>query len=194
MNSAKEIMNDMHKALAGSSEGDKTLWENEWLEVREHEDWYTYIHQVKSDGKAVAVLGYSEDPFSPLGRFEVVPCHHDGIALCSLTGMVDKGEKFVEAAVREFKEESGVDVEESELEDLGEVRPSKVSDTVVHLYAVKVSHQDGKMTGEGDGTKAEQGSFCRFISVSEAINSKDPLMSTMTVKLMEKKNMLSYLT
>jgi len=190
-NEAKEIMTDMYKALA-EKDGDKTLWENEWLAVKEHDGWYTYMHQVKSGGKAVAVLGYSEDPLLILGRFEGVPCHNDGINLCSLTGMVDPGEEFVEAAVREFDEESGSKVSASDLEDLGEVRPSKASDTVIHLYAAKIDKQDGKLTGDGDGTRGEAGAFCSFIPVTEAINSKDPLLATMVLRLLEKKKLLSY--
>lgn len=185
-----KIISSTHRSLAKKQ--DKTLWENEWLAVKEHDGWYTYMHQKKCDGKAVAVLGYSESPLSPLGRFERVPCHNDGVSLCALTGMVDGGEDFKTAAAREFEEESGVKVDEKELEDLGEIRPSKASDTVVHLYAVKIPKRDGKLTGKGDGTKGEQGAFCSFVSVNDSINSKDPLLATMVVRLLEKLGGLEY--
>lgn len=176
----------MDKVALGLRESNlKTLWENEWIEIREIDGFYTYMHQKKCDGKAVAVLGFSKDG-KVLGRFERVPCHGDGITLCSLTGMVDPGEEFLDAAVRELEEESGISMPPESLISLGEVRPSKASDTVISLWAVEVEYQPGEFTGEGDGTEGEKGAYCKFVTMKEAARCKDPLVPCMILRYISK--------
>ena len=182
-----EIIQKYAESLNEMDNKDKTLWENEWLSIKQKDGWYTYMHQEKSDGKAIAVLGYSEDPFMVLGRYENTPCHGDGIALSSLTGMVDPGEDFLDAAVREFGEESGLDANKEDFIELGEVRPSKASDTIIKLYAVKIDYVEGKTSGEGDGTQGEEGAYCKMVSSKEAIDSKDPMLCTAILRLLVKK-------
>src|SRR5690606_3338734 len=110
---------------------DEVLWQDEWLAVKRKDGWYTYSHSVKSEGKGVAVLGYTEDGLV-LGRFENTPPHNDGVSLSSLTGMVEVGDTPLKTATKELKEESGFEVDESEFVDLGTVRPSKSSDSVIY--------------------------------------------------------------
>ena len=126
---------------------DKILWQNEWLAVKEKDDW-TYTHSVKSNGEGVAVLGYTINPFRVLARFENIPCHNDGIALASLTGMMDHdGEDYITTAARELKEESGFDADKRDFFSLGVCRPSKSSDTIIYLYAVRLNYKEGKQLG-----------------------------------------------
>jgi len=172
-------------ALLESNENDKTLWEDEWIAVKSKDDWYTYTHSVKSDGLGVAVLGYTDDNLI-LGRYENVPPHGDGIALTSLTGMVEKGDTPLETAVKELKEESGFDSESSDFMDLGVVRPSKSSDTTIHCFAIRLDYKEGNLEGAGDGTKGEEGSYCKFVNFEEAVWSKDALISLMTARLNSK--------
>jgi len=166
---------------------DETLWEDEWIAVKSVDGWYTYTHSVKSEGKGVAVLGYAEKDGQTyyLGRFENTPCHHDGIALASLTGMVEKGDHPQETAIKELKEESGVDADLGDLQDLGITRPSKSSDTTIYLFAVRLDYQDGKLYGEGDGSKGEEGAYCMFIPRGKAVNAKDPGLATMIARFEE---------
>jgi len=169
-------------ALLESNKDDETLWEDEWLAVKSKDGWYTYTHSIKSDGKGVAVLGYTEDGLV-LGRYENTPPHGDGITLASLTGMVEKGDTPLSTAVKELKEEAGLDAEEGDFIDLGTVRPSKSSDTVIYCFGVELKHQEGKLYGEGDGTKGEEGAYCEFLDPKEAVLSKDPLLSVMICRM-----------
>jgi len=166
---------------------DPILWQNEWMKVFSRDGWYTYAHH--GNGKGVAVLGYSVEPFMILGRYENTPPHDDGISLCSLTGMLDKeNEEPTEAAIRELNEESGYVKEVNDLLSLGTIRQSKGTDTLMYLFAVELMFDKENHFGEGDGTKGEEGSYAKFITAKEAIECKDPLLGLMISRLLLKKN------
>ena len=165
---------------------DKTLYSNEWLSIKQTDDWYVYMHQEKSDGKGVAVLGYRQigEDVEFLGRFEQVPCHKDGAVLCSLTGMVERGDNPLETAVKELVEESGIEKSSEYFEELGTLRSSKASDTTFFLFAVDLSDTEDKEVyeGDGDGTKGEEGSYCKWVSRQDVIQCKDPLLMALVMR------------
>lgn len=167
----------------------KDLWKGKYLSVKLLDDWYEYLHN--GNGKFVVVLGYKrigKDAWKYLGRYENCPPHNDGISLCALTGGIDDdNEKPEKAALRELQEESGIDSKKYklELENLGTVRPSKASDSIAHLFAVDLQNVPDKdmYVGKGDGTKGEQGSYCKWVDSQTVKNSKDPLLITCFAKL-----------
>lgn len=174
---------ELETAVGVANNGDAILFDNEWLGIRETPDGYIYMHQNKSNGQGVAVLAYREgsDGLEIVGRYERVPCHRDGFALCALTGMMETDETPVDVAVRELKEESGIDAEASEMESLGTVRNSKASDTTMHLFGIDVGDRDiGEIVG--DGTFGEEGAYCRWVTVGDAVGSKDPLLATLVAR------------
>jgi 8-oxo-dGTP pyrophosphatase MutT (NUDIX family) len=162
----------------------KVNYRGPWLEIRTTPGGYEYVHSVPNDGMAVAVLGYFKDghTVSFLGRYEVCPAHGDTTALCALTGMVDKGESPLQAAVRELEEESGYKVVRGALVYMGHVRPSKASDTIIHAFACDLS---GMLPSQalGDGTELEKDAYCRAVSIKEIIASKDPVLHSMALIL-----------
>jgi len=167
---------------------DKILWKGKYISIKLLDDWYEYLHD--GTGKLVVVLGYrrvGKDAWEYFGRYENCPPHKDDIALCALTGGVEKDEDPKEAALRELKEESGIvyDSYDSKIKDLGTLRPSKASDSTAYLFAIdlgKVPEKE-RYTGEGDGTKGEEGAYCKWVSRKEAINSKDPLLISAIARL-----------
>ena len=175
---------------------DEVLYKDEWIQVLKKDGWYTYIHD--GTGKFVAVLGYqlsqvssdsgvTEPEFMILGRFEDVPPHDDGIQLVSLTGKLEENESSEDGAIREFKEESGLDA--PQLKNLGTIRLSKSSDSTGYLFAVELVDVDPSKIykGEGDGTRGEQNSYTKFVTIEQAINSKDPILITMVARLLSQK-------
>jgi 8-oxo-dGTP pyrophosphatase MutT (NUDIX family) len=169
-------------------EPDRILFDNEWLQIRETPDRYVYCHDAKGGGHGVAVLAYRavDGEIQVVGRYERCPCHHDGFALTSLTGMMDSSlEDAVATAVRELKEEAGIDATTDEMESLGTVRPSKHDDAVLHLFCVDVGDRE---IGEavGDGTAGEVGAYCRWVSFKDAIWSKSASLVTMVARLAER--------
>ena len=174
--------------LSKRAKEDQTLWKGKYISIRLLDGWYEYLHDGTS--KLVVVLGYrrlGKDAWEYLGRYENCPPHKDGITLCALTGGIEENEKPLHAALRELKEESGLvyDSYDSEIKYLGTLRPSKASDSTAYLFAVDLSNvpNQEKYVGKGDGTKGEVGSYCKWISRNEAINSKDPLLISAVSRL-----------
>ena len=165
-----------------SARTSKTLYRNEWLSLQETLDGYVYAHEEKSDGQGVAVLAYRAKPLLVVGRYENCPCHFDGMALTSLTGQVDPGETPLQTAARELFEEAGITAGHDEFQSLGTVRPSKAADTTMHLFAVDIGDRDiGR--GPGDGTKGEEGAYCKWVDHEQALISKSPVLATMVARL-----------
>jgi 8-oxo-dGTP pyrophosphatase MutT (NUDIX family) len=165
--------------------GEQTVYQGKYISVKLLDGWYEFLRD--GTGKFVAVLGYrriGKDAWEYLGRYENCPPHKDGIALCSLTGGMEEDEEPTQSALRELKEESGITTDE-ELESLGTVRSSKASDSTGYLFAVDLSEvpDQPKYTGKGDGTKGEEGSYCKWVSREEAINAKDTILITMIARL-----------
>jgi len=166
---------------------DKVLWKNDWIEVRERDNWYTFTTSPSGNSNGVAVLGFKREVGETqyLGRYELTVCHSPEIELASLTGMCDKeGENVKTTAMRELEEESGYVVNDlRRFIELGTVRPSKSSDYTITLFAIEIKDTDEKVEIAGDGTKGEEGAYCKWISREEAVNCKDPLVSTMIARL-----------
>lgn len=157
----------------------KQLFNNKWISLHDI-DGYVFSHETRCNGNIVAVLGYKGDKF--LGRFENTPSHSDDIELCSLTGGIDKGNTPTQTAVIELEEEAGIKKEEKDFKSLGTVRPSKSSDTTVHLFAIDCNDVEiGEI--KGDGSEGEKGSYCKWVTKEELINCKDPLVHTMLLRL-----------
>jgi 8-oxo-dGTP pyrophosphatase MutT (NUDIX family) len=113
---------------------EQTLYANGFLSLKKKGD-YIYAHESRSDGKLVAILVYdSSRPNLVLGRYEICPAHDDPVPqLCAITGGIDIGHAPIEAAIEELREEAGYVAEPTELESLGEIRPSKSADTAYGL-------------------------------------------------------------
>lgn len=173
----------------------KILYQDDNLSLLQADDWYTYAHMSRTepaeDGSSqlVAVLVYTFSEWSDkvdkiLGRFECCLPHNDGIELTSITGGVDKGSTPIESAIHELYEEAGFEnVQEEDLVPLGTCRPSKQSDTLCHLFAFDATYKDRREDSIGDGTLGEEGAYCGWISLEEAITCKCPLVPTMYMRL-----------
>ena len=169
--------------MSESAEADRVLHANDWLSLRETRGGYTYAHEEKGRGAGVAVLAYRTDPLRIVGRFEECPPHRDGMALCAITGQMDhEGKTPRAAAVRELKEESGIEVDYNQMADLGCVRNGKQTDTEMYLFSVDVEYREiGAVVG--DGTRGERDAYCEWINEDAALWSKDPLLAMMTARL-----------
>jgi 8-oxo-dGTP pyrophosphatase MutT (NUDIX family) len=156
------------------------LFANPWLSLKRIGN-YVYSSETRSNGKLVAVLIYdSSKPGQYYGRFEDCPSHFDGMKLSALTGGVEKDDPM-STAVHEIKEESGFTALESELDNLGTVRSSKSSDTVVYLYAWDAKDKTPE-TPQGDGSDGEVGAYCEWVSEKDYAWCKDPLAATMILR------------
>lgn len=147
-------------------------------------DGYTFSREVRCDGVIVSLLPYriSKDGIEFLARVEVCPAHGPELERCSITGGVKPGESIEEAAQQELWEEAGYRVDEDDLISLGQVRPSKSADTVVHLFAVDVTGKP-QFTPLGDGTRLEASASVEWVDYAQGIQITDPLFVTAITRL-----------
>jgi len=172
---------DLAKTLAGTR--DEVKYRGDFITVLLRDGWYEFVHDM--NGRMVAVLGFRRGGRELLGRYEVCPPHSDEPELCALTGGIEPGEAPEDAAVRELREESGIEVMRDELIGLGTIRPSKSTDSWGYLFGCDLTGEPDRprYTGEGDGTKGERGSWCEWIDQESAVNAKDPVLVTMLARL-----------
>ena len=163
---------------------DNILFQNKFLAIVDR-DGYTFLREVRCDGKIVAMLPFRRlvNQIEFLARLEVCPPHGPELELCSITGGVDPEETVPEAARQELWEEAGYEASEKELVPLGEVRPSKSSDTIVYLFAVDVTEKE-QMTAPGDGTAYEAGASVQWVDFDQGLQITDPLFVTAMARLM----------
>jgi hypothetical protein len=159
--------------------------------VKRKDGWHVYSHAKWINGIAVAILGFrrihsGKDYFQYLGRYENIPTRSSEPILCSITGGYDNGHKYslLQCALNELREEGGYDAPDEAVMDLGQVFPSKSSDTIQHLFAVDLDHSGVTMChATTDGTRGEFGSYAKWISEDDMVDSSDPLNHTMMLRL-----------
>lgn len=163
----------------------KVLFQNQFLAVHEREG-YTFSHEVRANGHIVAIVPFRRigDGVEYLARIEICPAHSLEPARYSITGGARENETPVMTAKRELLEESGYDVNASMLVPLGNVRPSKSADTIVHLFTVDVTDLPQE-TPQGDGSRWEEGASVEWVSYMDGLQIHDPLFVTALVRLGE---------
>jgi 8-oxo-dGTP pyrophosphatase MutT (NUDIX family) len=117
-----------------------------------------------------------------LARLEVCPAHGPELERCSITGGVEPGKSIEEAAQQELWEEAGYHVGVDDLIYLGRVRPSKSTDTIVHLFAVDVTEKPQSIP-LGDGTSFEASASVVWVDRDQGIQITDPLFVTAITRL-----------
>ncbi len=144
--------------------------------------WYEYFHSKKGNGKGISIVPYrtNNDQIEILVHCEINPAHGDGMQIASITGACEKDNPPY-TAILELKEEGGYDITEEELHYLGSIRPSKASDTEIVLFVADLT---GKEQGEalGDGGQHENLEYPKWVSLEEAILSKDPCIPAAIVR------------
>lgn len=158
---------------------DKTLYEGKWLSIIERDGWYQFARIPGSTG-GVSILIYRQDPEKPiLGRFEICPAHEDGLSLTAVSGGIEEGMTPRNTAYNETFEEAGYKVDN--LDFLGKVKLSTNQDTDVYLFASDVTGLE-RHEAPGDGSKGEEGSYCDWVTIEEAVMSKSAILGSMIIR------------
>lgn len=161
---------------------DPILFDGAFLQIRKN-GGFEYLFEKRTDSNTVVVFPFKRGQYKSvyyLGRYEICPAHHEEAnTLCSLTGGVDIGEAPLEAAIRELDEEAGIKVSPGTLWSLGIVRPSKMSNTTIHLYTGEILDpqytEKDKLQGVGDGSSLEAIAYCKWVAEADIVRCKDPL-------------------
>ena len=170
----------------------KTLFGNNFIALHQLSDpengvaAYTYLHEIRSNGHIVAILPYRDtgDDLEFLLRYELVPPWSTSRNHWTMiTGGVDPGKTVSECALMELREEAGYLVEDADLISLGEIRSSKGTDTIYHLFGVDLTNVE---THEPETTdELEKKSFNTWFSREDLINlSEDALVYASYVRLL----------
>lgn len=172
----------LEQTLAALEGRDKVLYQGDWLSVILRDDWYEFARYITSNG-GVYILAYRNDPEKPiLGRYEVCPAHSDTKPrLTTITGGVNENVRPIEVAIQEMYEEAGYMVERNQFTHLGTVYLAKGADFVGHLYAIDVTGLP-RVEAPGDGTKGEEGAYCDWVTLKQALWCKDPVMSCLILR------------
>lgn len=164
---------------------DKILYTVPFLSLVERDGWY-YFAQIPGSAGGVVILLYRTDSQLPiLGRYEICPAHSDGLALTAIAGGIEKGDTPLETAIKEAYEEAGYRLQSRELTDLGRCNLSTNQDTLVYLFAADVTELR-RYDAPGDGTRGEEGSYCDWITPTQAVQSKSAFMSALILRLFVK--------
>lgn len=165
----------------------ESLYKTKWVEVMkrvsDEDGTYIYIQEPwLINGSAVSVLPYkiNNGQKSFLLRCEQA----DTLFTGTVKGGCDKeGEDPLDCAVRELYEEAGYTAEPENMISLGTARPSKLNTTIMHVFAVDVTHLPFKAP-EGDGTLNEANAYCKWVDLDEATQSMDPMIHVSILRLM----------
>lgn len=172
--------------LMEKEQNSKKLYGNEWLSLRVKDGWFTYVHEEKSDGRGVAIIGFKKDEnddYRFTAHMEPHVTNLKTLRMASITGQMDKENEEAKAtAIREMEEEAGIKITEDELIELGMVDTYKQADTVHYLFAVDCSDYD---IGEskGDGTIGEENAYSIWVTEDELVNCSDPLIHSLFCRL-----------
>lgn len=102
-----------------SKKDNKKLYGNEWLSLRVKDGWFTYVHEEKSDGRGVAIIGFKKDEnddYRFTAHMEPHVTNLKTLRMASITGQMDKENEEAKAtAIREMEEEAGIKITEDEL-------------------------------------------------------------------------------
>lgn len=162
-----------------------TIFKNEWVELRSIEgDNYKYIysHEKRCNGKIVGILPfrYGEEGVEYMLRNEFTPAWsvNDNI-ISSITGGVENDD-VINTAIHEIKEEAGYILTERDIIPLGQIRTSKSSDTIYHLFSFNATGMV-EYPQNGDGSELEKLAYSFW--TKDISRSEDALVYTMYYKL-----------
>ena len=165
---------------------DKLLYKGEYLSIYEKDGWYTYCRD--RTGEIIGVLVFTKDKRGNiekiLGRYEY-DVQTGEQKLTSITGGVEEGQTPMECAIVEMGEESGFDVVEEDLIELGTMQPAKSEDTVIHLYAFDATGMEDMRREDsiGDGTKGEEDAYCDWVTFEDLVNMDNPVNHVAVLRL-----------
>lgn len=170
-------------------QADSTLFSTEYLSLVETDDGMTYCHEnLAAKGMKVAVVPYAflDGEFFCLAAYERCRPNDPNPQLCSMTGKCEESDldDLRAAALRELKEEAGIDADYWSLTDFGMVYPSKSMDTAVYCFGVDVTQSDikfGEAIGDGSQEEAEMGR--KWLNVYQIGECTDPILHAVIFRL-----------
>ncbi|MBB5022717.1 NUDIX hydrolase [Desulfurispira natronophila] len=141
-----------------------------YLEIKTAGQW-EYASRVNCEG-AVIVLIYHRDTH----RYLMVEQFRPPVNMRVLefpAGLIDPGETPIQTAVRELREEAGVEATPEDLIELGSAYSSVgMSDEKVYFYAIIVSSNTRILPSELQGAEFENGLVSRWVSEIDVLQTR----------------------
>ena len=165
---------------------DELMYEGKYLSIYKKDGWYEYVRD--RGGEIIGVLVFTKDKRGNLdkilGRYEY-DVQTGEQKLTSITGGVEEGQTPIECAIIEMGEESGYDVVEEDLIELGTMQPAKSEDTVIYLYGFDATGMEDMRREDsiGDGTKGEEDAYCDWVGWQDMVNMDNPVNHVAVLRL-----------
>ncbi|UCZ56972.1 NUDIX hydrolase [Desulfurispirillum indicum] len=141
-----------------------------YLELKSRDGW-EYVSRVQCEG-AVIVLIHNRDT----GLYLMVEQYRPPVAQRVLefpAGLIDAGETPLQTAVRELREEAGIDAQPGELLDLGYVYSSVgMSDEKIFFFAITIDNSREVHPLNLQGAEAHHGLVSRWVPEEAVLTSK----------------------
>lgn len=157
----------------------KTLYQNKYFDVIEVDGRIG----VKAKEMSVAVIPYSVDEAGILEKigllYEYIAIRREQYIWTLITGTVEKtDDDLLATAIRELKEEGGIEVPETEIEKrcvyLGTIFDSKDSNRETPIFGINVTNLEIKKA-EGDGSTQEEKSTFEMVPSNELTRTSESL-------------------
>jgi len=117
----------------------KIVYKNQWFSVLNDKNWY-YIREEHAHNGAVILILEDNKQFIFVENYRRAI---DSIAIEAPRGYGEKGERSKETALREAYEETGYQIQETNIKKLGSVYPnSAILDSQIDIYFAAVSKNE----------------------------------------------------
>lgn len=153
---------------------DSVLWSNKWLQIKEivsdeFPDPYTYV----TGNDTVAILPFTNVGQLQVGvRKEIIPPWNYDYNMCCVGGSIEEGEKPIDTAIKELREETGFIAFKKDFYFCKKLRDGKATDSYTYYYLVNVRSLAQEEI-QGDGSIYENVSEYETVTEDEVRKCED---------------------
>jgi len=161
--SAEKAINKIKQLISRkASDDEEIMGSGDWLTLKKTKEHYEYVEGLP--GVVILPIRVTRGQTEILLRQE--PNHILGMITTLVSGRWERGENFLQTAIRELKEETGYDVDSSKFREIGSVFYSKIQLPADIIYLVSITNEQQNEPST-DGTTNEKLSSNIWIGIND---------------------------